>query len=147
MQTARIGDRVAIEYIGTLDNGRIFDNRSDDDRLEILLGQGEVFSALEEEIIGMTEGEVKNIVLPASAAYGERNEENILTLSRTMLPSDGQLRLGQKLNLQFRDGEEWVMMVINITDDEVTLDGNHPLAGCELTFALKLVSISPASCC
>jgi len=141
MQRAKSGDRVAIEYIGTLDNGKIFDSRDQNDRLQIVLGRGEVFAALEEQIIGMREGEVKNIVLSPAQAYGPRHPENILQLQRDFFPSGQDLPIGRKLRLQYKDGQEHIMMIVAVGEKLVTLDGNHPLAGCELTFALKLVSI------
>lgn len=141
MQRAKPGDRVAIEYIGTLDNGKIFDSRDQGDRLEIVLGRGEVFAALEEQIVGMCEGEVKNIVLPPELAYGLRSPENLLKLSRSVFPPEKKLRIGQKLSMQFSDGQARIMLVVGLDDDRVTLDGNHSLAGCELTFALKLALI------
>lgn len=144
MQTAELGDRVVIHYIGTLDNGRIFDSRDGDDGLEITLGQEEVFPALEAQLVGMHEGEVKNIIVPAEEAYGRRLEENILKLERGAFPPDKELRIGQKLSLQFKDGQERVMLITALDETQVTLDGNHVLAGCQLTFALKLEKIISA---
>ncbi len=144
MQSAKLGDRVVVQYIGTLDNGRIFDSRDGEDQLEIILGRGEVFPALEQEIVGMKPGDVKNIVIPPDAAYGPRLEENILKLRREMFPAEKELRVGQKLSLQFKDGQERVMLLVAVDESEVVLDGNHSLAGCELTFALKLAEILAA---
>lgn len=141
MQRAKPGDRVAVEYIGTLDNGKIFDSRDQADRLEIVLGRGEVFAALEEQIVGMCEGEVKNIVIPPERAYGPRRTENILKLHRSFFPVEREMHIGQKLSLQFSDGQERIMLIVGLGDETVTLDGNHSLAGCELTFALKLALI------
>ncbi len=82
MQRAQHGDRVTVHYIGTLDNGRIFDQRDGDEPLSLTLGSGEVFPAMEAEIIGMKAGEVKNIHLLPEQAYGLRLEENLLKVSR-----------------------------------------------------------------
>lgn len=141
MVRAKPGDTVTVQYIGTLDNGRIFDSRSEEDPLTFTIGNGQVFPALEKEIAGMKVGEVKNIVIVAADAYGPRLEENILTLKRTMFPADREVRVGQKLSLQFRGGAERMMLVTGVTGSEVTLDGNHALAGLDLTFALKLAGI------
>ncbi len=142
MQVAKIGDRVAVQYIGTLDNGRIFDSREGDDRLEITLGGGDVFPALEEGIVGMAEGEVRNIILGPEDAYGPRLKENMITLQRDMFPADKEIRIGGKLSLQFKDGQERIMLIVAVDEQQVTLDGNHSLAGCELTFALQLLKIN-----
>ena len=143
MKFAQKGNRVSVHYIGTLDNGRIFDSRDDDSPLVITLGNNEVFPALEAEIIGMKEGDVKNIIIKAEDAYGKRLKGNIVDVPRTNFPADKELRVGQKLNLEFADGSARIMMITNIEDEHVTLDGNHALAGLELTFALKLDKILP----
>ena len=141
MKRAENGDRVIVHYIGTLDNGRIFDTRDDDSPLEFTLGNHEVFPALENEIIGMKPGSVKNIQVQAEDAFGLRREENILTIERALLPAAPDIRTGQKLSVEFRDGASRVMLVTHVERDRVTLDGNHALAGHDLTFALKLVEI------
>lgn len=141
MQQARQGDRVTVHYIGTLDNGHIFDSREEDSPLEITLGENEVFTALESEIIGMKVGEVKNIEIGAAEAFGPRRQENIITLARNNFPAEQEIKPGTKLIIQFRDESEKVMLVREVNDESVVLDGNHALAGLDLTFALKLVAI------
>lgn len=141
MQQAKPGDRVTVHYIGTLDNGRIFDQRDAERPLSFTLGGDEVFAALEQQVMGMTVGEVKNIELSAEQAYGPRREENLLKVDRGMFPADRELRIGQKLSLELGDGTQRVMRIRNADEEEVLLDGNHDLAGCDLTFALQLVKI------
>ncbi len=141
MRSAEIGNKITIHYIGTLDNGRIFDSRDEDSPMTLTLGNNEVFPALENEITGMKVGEVKNILIRAEDAYGSRLKENILQADRTLFPADKKLEAGQKLSVQFADGENRVMLVTAVEDKKITLDGNHALAGLDLTFALKLVSI------
>lgn len=141
MQQAKTGDRVTLNYIGTLDNGYVFDSREEDSPLEITLGENEVFSALEQQIIGMKPGEVKNIEICAAEAFGPRRQENIITLPRNNFPAEQEIKPGTKLIIQFRDGSEKVMLVRDVNDESVVLDGNHALAGLDLTFALKLVAI------
>jgi FKBP-type peptidyl-prolyl cis-trans isomerase 2 len=141
MQRVQNGDRVTVHYIGTLDNGRIFDQREDDQPLSFTIGAGEVFSALEQEMIGMAIGEVKNIHLSADHAYGLRLDENLLTVSRKLFPAERELRIGQKMVIELGGNEQRVMRIRRLDEHDVLLDGNHDLAGCELTFALQLVSI------
>ena len=121
-------------------NGRIFDNR-EDDPLTVTLGRDEIFPALEEKILGMQVGEVRNIRLAAADAYGPRKPENILRVERSLFPPDRELRAGQKLELELGGRESRMMMIIEHDDEKVVLDGNHPLAGCDLTFALRLDAI------
>lgn len=138
MKRAEIGSRVTVQYVGTLDNGRIFDSTNDEEPLEFTIGDNQVFPALEQGIIGMAVGEVRNIVLKALEAYGPRRQENILTLSRCRFPADKSLTVGQKLSIEFSGGQARVMLITAVTEESVTLDGNHPLAGHDLTFALRL---------
>ena len=142
MQSARIGDLVTVHYIGTLDNGRIFDQRDADQPLLLTLGVEDVFPALEQAIIGMAVGEVKNIHLSAEQAYGLRLDENLLRVSRELFPAGKKLHIGQKLSIELAGNTQRVMRIRQLDDREVLLDGNHDLAGCDLTFALQLVAIA-----
>ena len=142
MQRARTGDLVTVHYIGTLDNGRIFDQRDGEQPLFLTIGAEEVFPALEMAIVGMAVGEVKNIHLSAEQAYGPRLDENLLKVPRELFPSAKELRVGQKLSLELGDHSQRIMRIRRVDDQEVLLDGNHDLAGCDLTFALQLVAIS-----
>lgn len=141
MERAKHGDRVTAQYIGTLDNGRIFDSTVDEEPLVFTIGAEEVFAALEEAVTGMAVGEVKNVFVPVDKAYGPRKRENELTVRRDLFPPDREVEVGQKLRIEFGDGEEKLMMVLKASGTEVVLDGNHALAGLDLTFALRLDGI------
>ena len=141
MRVARTGDKVTVYYIGTLDNGRIFDQRDADNPLTFILGAGEVFPALEGAIVDMRTGEVKNVHLRAEQAFGLRRDENLLRVARELFPADQELRPGQKLSVELAGGTRQVMRVRTVAEKDVLLDGNHDLAGCDLTFALQLVEI------
>lgn len=141
MKRAVAGQTVTISYIGTLDTGRIFESTEGSGPLTFTVSAGQVFAALEQAIIGMAVGEAKNIVIPAAEAYGPRLDANILRVKRELFPADRELRIGEKLQLQFKGGVERVMLIIEVSDQAVTLDGNHPLAGLDLTFALRLDAI------
>jgi peptidylprolyl isomerase len=140
-RTAGQGDRVTVHYIGTLDNGRIFHSTVDGDPLVFTIGGNEVFPALEREIVGMEVGQAKNIVIAAKDAYGPRLQENIMKLDRASLPGGGEIAVGKKVQISFSGGVQRIMQIIDVTENTVTLDGNHPLAGCDLTFALRLDGI------
>ena len=129
---------VTVSYIGTLDNGRIFHSTDEHGPLTFTLGTDQIFPALEQAIIGMRAGDVKNIVLSAAEAYGPRLQENIIQVSRQSFPAGKEITIGQKLSIDFTGGVSKVMVVVAVSDSDVTLDGNHPLAGCELTFALRV---------
>jgi peptidylprolyl isomerase len=141
MPRAKHGDRVTVHYIGTLDNGRIFDQRDEDLPLTFSIGAGEVFPALEQAIVSMSVGEVKNIHLSAEQAYGLRRDDNLLQVARELFPAGKELRVGQKLSVELGGHEQRMMRVREVGEQAVLLDGNHDLAGCDLTFALQLVRI------
>jgi FKBP-type peptidyl-prolyl cis-trans isomerase 2 len=141
VRTAKRGDSVTVHYIGTLDNGRIFDRTPDDTPLRFTIGAGEVFPALEEGVCGMAAGEVRNILLPAEKAYGPRRPENVVTLKREQLPPGLEPKVGLKLQIRLGSGRELIMVVTALGEAEVTLDGNHALSGLDLTFALRLDGI------
>jgi len=138
MTQAKIGSTVTIRYIGTLDNGRIFHSTDEHGPQNFTIGDGQVFPALERAIIGMRAGEVRNIVLSAEESYGPRLQENIISVSRQTFPAGKEITVGQKLSIEFKGGTTRVMVVTAVNADNVTLDGNHPLAGLDLTFALSL---------
>lgn len=140
-KAAEKGDHIEIHYIGTVDNGAIFDSCDDESPMLLTLGNHEIFPALEDEIIGMRAGEVKNILVKAADAYGPRLADNTLVVERSFFPTDRPIEVGQKLTIEFADGEQRVMLVIKVDAENVTLDGNHPLAGLDLTFALELAKI------
>ena len=141
MGIVKHGSRVTISYIGTLENGRIFDSTDEHGSLTITIGAGDVFPALEQGIIGMQAGGVRNIVLSAVDAFGLHSKENLLKLSRDAFPVGKEIRIGQKISMEFASGKARVMVVTDVSDRGVTLDGNHPLAGQELTFALRVEAV------
>jgi len=138
MPRAQIGSSVTISYIGTLDDGTIFYSTKEHGAMTITLGADEVFPALERAITGMRAGETKNLVIPADEAYGPRHPQNIIQVALSTFPPGKEIRVGQKLSIGFSGGASRVMVVRAVSDTEVTLDGNHLLAGLDLTFALRV---------
>ncbi|GFO59508.1 peptidyl-prolyl cis-trans isomerase [Geomonas silvestris] len=132
------GSKVTISYIGTLEDGTIFYSTEEHGPLTLTIGAEQVFPALERALIGMRAGECKNLVLAAGDAYGPRRAENILKVPRSVFPAQKELAVGQRLSIDFKMGESRVMQVIRLDEGAVTLDGNHALAGCELSFALRV---------
>jgi peptidylprolyl isomerase len=132
------GSCVTISYVGTLDNGRILLSSDEQGPLTFTIGSGQLFPALERAVIGMRRGEAKDVVLAPEEVYGPRLTENIIQVDRQAFPAGKEINAGQKLRIDFSGGASRVMLVVDVNDSAVTLDGNHPLAGCELTFALRL---------
>ncbi len=134
------GDTVSVHYVGTLDDGTQFDtSRKNDEPLVTTVGAGEVIKGFEEALIGMEKGETKTIHLSAEDAYGERAEEAVTTVPRNMFPEDAEPQLGGMVGVKLPDGNVAPARITAVTDEEITLDLNHPLAGERLTFELEVV--------
>jgi len=138
MAQVQLGSKVTISYIGTLDDGTIFYSTKEHEPLTVTIGADQLFPALERALIGMQEGETRNIVLSAEEGYGLRSKDNIIHVARGAFPVGKELAVGQKLSIDFAGGQSRIMKIIEVNDTEVALDGNHALAGFELTFALRV---------
>lgn len=142
MTQAKSGDTVRIHYTGTLQDGSVFDSSEDRDPLEFQLGSGQVIPGFDEGVSGMEVGEKKTIEIPCDQAYGPIHPEAMQDVPRAEIPDNIPLELGTQLQMQAPDGQTMMVVVANVTDEKVTLDANHPLAGKDLTFALELVEIA-----
>lgn len=166
MAQAEKGNTVTINYTGTLEDGTVFDSTlealecddeeccdddcSDDEcgcggheagPMTFVLGESILFPAIDDAIVGMSPGEKKTIQIAAADAFGEYDKEQIFTVPRSDLPEDLVPVAGDELVLANEDDEEIGVVVLEVTEDEVTFDGNHPLAGEDVTFEIELVSI------
>lgn len=139
MAQAKYGDVVKVHYTGKLDDGTVFDSSTDRDPLEFTIGNGEIIPGFEQAVIGMKPGETKTIKIPSDEAYGPHHEEMVLEIDRNEFPADLNLRAGLQLQMGQDDGRAIPVMVIDISESSVTLDANHPLAGKDLTFDIRLV--------
>jgi len=141
MTEAKKGDSVRIFYTGKLDDGTVFDTSENQSPLEFTLGRKEVIRGFEQAVIGMCPGELKTITLSAEHAYGPYHEELVADLSLDEVPGHLTLEVGNHLELTQSDGQPMVVRVTAISENMVTLDANHPLAGKDLTFEIKLLEI------
>lgn len=144
MAQAKSGDTVKVHYTGKLDDGTVFDSSLDRDPLEFVLGSGMVIQGFENAIEGMSEGESKEVTIPSGEAYGDYRDDMCIEVQKAQIPENINPEVGQLLQLRTEDGGATTVTVTSITDDTVTLDANHPLAGRDLTFDLKLVEIAQA---
>jgi len=165
MAQAKKGDRVKFDYTGSLSDGTVFDSTlegleecSDDcdteehdegdcgcgcepGPMELQIGAGEFFAQIEDALVGMSPGEKKSVLVPAGDAFGEYDEAKVFTVDRANLPDDLQPQVGDELVLGNDDDEEIGVTVVEIGEAGITFDGNHPLAGEDLTFEIQLVEI------
>lgn len=141
MTAAKSGDKVAIHYTGSLDDGTVFDSSNGRAPLEFTLGSGQVIKGFDDGVTGMTVGEKKTVHIPCVDAYGESNPDMVQDVPREQIPAEIPLEEGLMLQMQGPGGQVLPVKVVKITDDAVTLDANHDLAGKDLNFDLELVSI------
>jgi len=141
MSTAKSGDTVKVHYTGTLNDGSQFDSSQGRDPLEFTLGSGQVIPGFDQAVAGMAVGDNKTVTIPSGEAYGERSQEMIQQVPRSAIPDSIELEVGVMLTAQGPDGHTLNFAVMEFDDESVTVDGNHPLAGQDLTFALELVAI------
>ena len=141
MAQAQAGDTVQVHYTGRLDDGTVFDSSVGGEPIEFVLGAHHVIPGFEDGVTGMEVGETKTILIPSDQAYGPRMEEMVLTIPRDQVPPHITLELGEMLELSQPSGETIAVQITALTDTIVTLDGNHPLAGADLTFDLQLANI------
>ena len=149
MAQAKEGDRVIVHYTGMLESGEVFDSSicSEDEcgcetgPLEFTIGMNEVIPGFEKGVVGMSPGEMKTVNIPVDEAYGPRNDELVGTVERGLLPEDMSPEVGMRLEVTQENGEQFPVVITEVTDTHVTLDANHPLAGRNLTFELKLMEI------
>ena len=142
MTTAKPGNKVKIHYTATFDNGKVYDSSRDRQPLQFVLGRGEVIKGLDEGVAGMKVGDSKKIHVSAADAFGERNEEKFVSIERKRVPETLELKIGMPLKLNQSDGSSVPVQVSEITDDKVVLDANHPCAGKDLNFEIKLLEVA-----
>ena len=142
MSQAKSGNTVKIHYTGTLDDGTEFDSSAGREPLEFALGSGQVIPGFDTAVDGMTVGDSKTVTIPAGEAYGERHEQLVQEVPKTALPEDMKPEVGMQLQSQSPDGQVLNVVVTEVDDESITVDGNHPLSGQSLTFAIELIEIA-----
>jgi peptidylprolyl isomerase len=141
MTQAKQGNTVKIHYTGKLTNNTVFDSSRKRDPFEFIIGSGQVIAGFEEGALGMRVGETKTIKIPCAKAYGPKNQDLIAIVARGHLPKDLEPQIGQRLGIYNENGQKIPVVITEITEKDVTVDGNHPLAGEDLIFELELVEI------
>lgn len=169
MAQAKTGDKVKVHYTGTLEDGSVFDTSEDpteqsDDRscgcgskkevddgcgcgshatgpMEFVIGAGQLIPKFEAAVIGLEPGQSITVSIPADDAYGQRADEMVAVIERSEIPADINPEPGHQMEVILEDGSPLPVLVTEVTDTTITLDGNHPLAGRDLTFTIRLVEI------
>lgn len=149
MSQAKNGDSVKIHYTGRLADGMEFDTSKGNDPLSFTLGKNEVIPGFEKAVEGLSIGDSRTVEISADQAYGPHRDEMVIEAKRSEMPEGLELKLGRQLEGRSEgqgedEGEpqKVIFTITGLTDDAVTLDANHPLAGKDLTFDIELVEIA-----
>lgn len=143
--TAKLGDTVLVNYTGKLGDGSVFDTSQQRGPLRINLGETRLIPGFQDAVVGMQQGETKTATIPPEEAYGPRRDEMVLDIDRGKLPPELSPQVGQDLQLQTQSGQPVPAKVVDVSDEAIKVDANHPLAGQELTFDIELVEIVPSA--
>lgn len=141
MNQAKTGDTVRVHYKGQLTDGSVFDESAQDTPLEFQIGSGMLLPDFEAAIIGMNLGDSKQVAIEAERAYGTPREDLLIEVDRAQFPDHIAPEVGLQLRLNQPDGTPLTVAISDFSDTSVTLDANHPLAGENLIFDIKLVEI------
>ena len=156
MAAAKQADKVKINFIGKTADGTIIDSTypdpeeeacNDDDcchdhgPMELTLGEGDFYIPIEKALIGMRVDEKKTVTVTPDDAFGDYDPENVFSVQRSEFPDEITPVVGQGLEVTGDDDEVYMVTVVEVTDEEVSLDTNHPLAGEELSYEFELVEI------
>jgi peptidylprolyl isomerase len=141
MTQAKPGDTVTVHYTGKLEDGTVFDSSVGRDPLQFSIGSGNIIAGFEQAVIGMSPGESKTETIVSEQAYGPYYEEMVLVVDRQQMPTEMAIQIGQQLQIRQPSGQTIPVVITDVSDGEVTLDANHPLAGENLTFEIELVAI------
>ncbi len=141
MTQAKSGQQVKVHYTGKLSDGTVFDSSVNGDPLSFTLGSGQVIAGFDKGVTGMIVQETRTVTIPAIEAYGPHQAGMVVELPKAEIPPHLALKPGQRVQLKTPQG----MITVNVvaeSETTITLDGNHPLAGKDLTFDLQLVEIA-----
>jgi peptidylprolyl isomerase len=141
MSIVNKGDKISVHYTGRLTDSSIFDSSEGRDPLSFTVGAGQMIPGFDAGVVGMELGQEKEIIIPPEKAYGIHDPAKIITLPKDQFPADLKIEPGLQLSANQEDGSAIPFVVTEVKESDVMLDGNHVLAGKELIFIVKIVSI------
>lgn len=133
------GDKVKVHYKGTLTDGSVFDSSEGREPLGFTVGAGEMIAGFDKAVVGMEIGQTKTVTIPFMEAYGPHRDDMKLEVSQDQLPPGMSPKVGDQLQMEQRGGRPVQVVVTAVSAKSIKLDANHPLAGKDLTFEIKVV--------
>lgn len=141
MSQVKQNDTVKVHYTGKLADGQVFDTSEGKEPIEFTLGEGQLIPGFENGLIDMKLNEKKTINIPVEQAYGQPREELVQEIDKSQLPPEIEPEVGMGLVSKTPDGREMNLLVAEVKEKSIIVDGNHPLAGKDLIFDLEVVEI------
>ena len=145
MPTAKNGDTVAIDFVVKTEAGQVVGNTEESGPQVVTLGKQEIFPQIEAALDGMEVGSVQQVKIESENAFGPRNEQLVIDVPRENLPPEPAPQPGMALNAQSPDGQPMTLYILEVGDEAIKADGNHPLAGEDVTFDVTLRDIKQAA--
>ena len=142
MNTVETGNFVSVHYKGTLQNGEVFDTSEGRHPMEVQMGAGQIITGFEKALMGMSLNEKKVFTLEPEEAYGHKDDSLTHSFNRSEIPAEMEIEVGQTVALSAPEGQQVPAQIVEVNDQEVMVDLNHPLAGETLTFDIEIVGIS-----
>ena len=131
---------ISMDYTLEVD-GKVVDTTEGNDPIEFIQGTGSISPSLERELYGMGIGDTKNVIVSAKDAYGELDKETFMDVPRREIPAEVPLEIGTQLEMHDQSGQLLHANIVHVGDETVKLDFNHPMAGKELHFSVKIAGI------
>ncbi|WP_405296932.1 peptidylprolyl isomerase [Algibacter sp. Ld11] len=141
MSQVKENNTVKVNYTGKLTDGQVFDSSEGKEPVEFTLGQGQLIPGFEKGLIDMKVNEKKTITIAKEEAYGEVNANLIQEVQKSELPQEMAPEVGMGLVSRSPDGQEFNLVVVEVKEESIVVDGNHPLAGKDLVFDLEVLEI------
>lgn len=138
-QKVKKGDHVTVEYTGTLEDGTEFDSSKNHGPLEFHAGTGQMIKGFDDAVMGMEVGQEKTVKIKAEDAYGQPDKRLVHKVPRESLPEGPTPEVDMMLTVNLPDGNQIPARIVAVSEKDVTLDLNHPLAGKALTFKIKVI--------
>ena len=134
------GSKVSVHYTGKLTTGEVFDSSEGKQPLQFQVGGGQIIPGFESAIMGKAQGEKVTVTISPDQAYGQTRQELIVKVPKDKMP--GEVQVGQELQAQADGQNPLYVTVVEVNEDHVVVDGNHPLAGRDLVFDIEVVEVA-----
>lgn len=151
-QPVKSGDTITVNYTGKFESGEVFDSSEGREPLKFTVGAGQLIKGFDTAVIGMVPGDKKEVTIPPEEGYGPKNDEMTAELPKSAIPPEMDIQVGMQVQLMNQNGQPVPATAIEIQEESIKFDLNHPLAGKTLIFSIEVVETGlepdpmPAGC-